>query len=223
MRRAFPPLVLLAAAACAHAPRPGVAGPADALRCEDAARFLAAHPPDPPPLDGVRLLATAPLSYAATGVAYGAEATAVVGAGVAAGAVVCSPLLALEVALHGSGDASGECFVYVAAGLASGLWLPGAGSGVWRATRAWRCPDLTRLSREVRAIARCHARRGAPGDLEQARAHLAWLREAPPIRTCLPDGERRAIDRALAELEPAPAGENRDDEQRTGAGTRRSP
>lgn len=207
MRGVLPSLLLAAAAGCAHGPRPGVAGPAEALECEEAEAFFAAHPPAPPPFDGVRRVATAPLSWAATGAAYVVEATGVVGVGVAAGAVVCAPLLVFEAGLHGTGEASAECFVDVTGGVAGALWLPGAGRGVWRATRTWRCPDVTRLSRELRAIARCRARRGAPGDVELARQELAWLREARPVAACLSGGERRAIERELAALAPpgAPA------------------
>jgi len=97
---------------------------------------------------------------------------------------------------------SDECVSAVAGGLVA-KGPPGIGRGVYRATRGWRCPDHVQLSREVRAVAGCHAARNAPGDAELARLHLLQLRDVSDIWECLPRGEQREVDGALEALGPA--------------------
>ncbi len=187
-------VALVLVSACAHAPRREVTSSAAALRCEDASFFLA-HQPPPSAGDQARRAAMAPLSYVATGTGAVGAAAVLTAGGVAVGAIVCSPFIALDAALGGHGDMGGQCVGDVASPLIA-IGTVGAGRVIYRATRTWRCLDRSRESRETRAVARCHAKRRWPGDLDVARALLVGLQ----VHGCVPDGERRAIEAALSEM-----------------------
>jgi hypothetical protein len=187
------------ASACAHAPRREVLHETEALRCEEAAQVLADRPVDV--VDAARRVVTIPLSYAATGLGYAGEIAVVFGGGVAAGVAICSPVIALESASGGTGEASAQCFL----GITSGIWAsarPGVGRGIFRATRVWRCPDLTQASRELRSVARCHVQRGWPDDAAKARALLGSMAGSRRFQECLPAEEREGIAAELAALGP---------------------
>jgi hypothetical protein len=195
------------AAGCAHTPRPEVARATGDLRCEDAARLVAARARTRP-LDELRRSATLPLSLVASGAGWVTDGVVIVSAGVAMGGLVCTPIFALEVAARSNGEASAECFVRTSAVFMDATPSPGVGPGVYRATRSWRCPDFVQLSREVRAVAACYEARGAPGDRELALQHLLQLRGVPEIWKCLPGSERHGVDGAAARLAaPRPGGE----------------
>src|SRR5689334_18009586 len=96
-RRALAGVALSAlAAGCAHAPRPEIAGPAAALRCEDAHHRLYAASRTFPAADLARRAVTAPLSVATTGLAYAGNVGGVAAAGFFAGGLVCFPFLAID-------------------------------------------------------------------------------------------------------------------------------
>jgi hypothetical protein len=194
------------AAGCAHAPRPGVARDTGALRCEDAARTVAARSRTRA-LDDLRRSATVPLSLAVSGAGWVTDGVVVATAGVAVGGLVCAPILALEAAAKSDGSAAARCFVEIGGAVVGGMPAPGLGRGVYRATRGWRCPDFVQLAREVGAVSACHEARGAPGDREVALLHLEQLRGDREIWECLPGAERLALDGARARLlgPPAPA------------------
>ncbi|HEX9401978.1 MAG TPA: hypothetical protein VF912_17850 [Anaeromyxobacter sp.] len=202
IRRIVPFFALALAAGCAHAPRREIAAPAAALRCEEAGVLLARRARTQP-LDELRLVLTAPLAYAAAGAGWITDGALVVTVAGGGGLLVCAPLAMLEGATHGDGELTGSCFASVA-GAVLGAGPPGVGRGVYRATRRWRCPDHVQLAREVRAVASCHATRGAPGDTEAARVQLVQLRSDRGIWECLPAEERREVEDALAALGAPP-------------------
>jgi hypothetical protein len=190
-------LGLVLAPACAHGPRREVSDSAAALRCEEASSLLE-HQPRPSTADQARRAVTAPLSYLATGAGAVGAAAVLVPSGVIVGALICSPVIALDAALKGDGELSGECVGGIAGPLVA-AGAVGAGEAIYRSTRTWRCVDRSRESRETRAVARCYAERRWLGDLDVARTLLVRLRE-PRIYGCLPGAERRAIDTALSEM-----------------------
>ncbi|HEX9309096.1 MAG TPA: hypothetical protein VF894_16500 [Anaeromyxobacter sp.] len=201
--RLIAPFVALAlAVGCAHAPRREVAFPAAALRCEEAADLVARRARTQP-LDELRLVLTAPFAYAAAGAGWITDGALVVTVAGGGGLLVCAPIMALEGAAHGSGEASAQCFANVA-GAVLEAGPPGVGRGVYRATRSWRCPDHVQLAREVRAVASCHSSRNAPGDAELARLELLQLRSDRGIWECLPPEERREVQDALEALGERP-------------------
>ena len=146
---------------------------------------------------------TAPFAYAAAGAGWITDGALVVTVAGGGGLLVCAPIMALEGAAHGSGEASAQCFANVA-GAVLEAGPPGVGRGVYRATRSWRCPDHVQLAREVRAVASCHSSRNAPGDAELARLELLQLRSDRGIWECLPPEERREVQDALEALGERP-------------------
>jgi hypothetical protein len=195
------------AAGCSHAPRPQVARATGQLRCEDAARVVAARTRTRP-LDDLRRSATLPLSLVASGAGWVTDGAIVVTVGTVGSGLVCAPLFLLEAAAKGDGSATGGCVAGVSGAVFEAMPSPGLGRTVFRATRSWRCPDFVQLSREVRAVAACYASRAAPGDHELAFQHLEQLRADREIWGCLPGGERGAVDLARARLlAPPPAAE----------------
>ncbi len=185
IRRIVPFFALALAAGCAHAPRREIAAPAAALRCEEAGVLLARRARTQP-LDELRLVLTAPLAYAAAGAGWITDGALVVTVAGGGGLLVCAPLAMLEGATHGDGELTGSCFASVAGAVL------GAG------------PPGVELAREVRAVASCHATRGAPGDTEAARVQLVQLRSDRGIWECLPAEERREVEDALAALGAPP-------------------
>jgi hypothetical protein len=189
---------------CAHAPRTEVARATADLRCEDAARRVAARARTRA-LDDLRRSGTVPLSLLASAAGWLADGVIVGSATAAVGGLVCSPLFALEVAAKSDGSASARCFVEVGGRFLEGAEGPGIGKGVYRATHSWRCPDFVQLAREVGAVAACYGTRDAPGDREIALETVALLRGDREIWDCLPSAERVAIEDArLRLLDPAP-------------------
>lgn len=191
--------VTVLAGGCAHAPRAEVARATADLRCEDAARRVAARARTRT-LDDLRRSATVPLSLAMTGAGWVTDGVIVGSATVAVGGLVCAPIFALEAAAKGDGSASARCFVEVGGRFLGEAPAPGIGRGLYRATARWRCPDFVQLAREVTAVTRCYAARGAPGDREAALETvepLFWDRE---IWACLPEAERAAVQEARARL-----------------------
>jgi hypothetical protein len=200
--------LLLLAAGCAHAPPPEFSQRIRQGRCEDAASFLRANPRGPPGRSRVRQAVTLPLSWILTGVGYTAEATVVVGGGIVLSGVLCTPILALEAAVQGDGDATAECVVMALGAIFDDAELPGVGRGIRKATHKWRCADLSPVSEDLRAIAECYAWRGGDGDLERARAQLEVLRSSKDLLRCVSEAERAAVDRTerwIGERLAAPA------------------
>jgi hypothetical protein len=198
-------------AGCASGVRPELAEPIDAGRCEDAAQFLEQHRRGPTGASRVRQVLTGPLSYVLTGLGYTTEVVLVVGGGLVLSGVVCSPVIAIEVAAEGNGQGSVECVTRVAGALLDDHELPGLGRIIYESTESWRCTDLTPLSQELRALAACHARRGGSADLDKARQQLVMLKESRPIYECVAERERWAIDQALESLPDAVAAAESDD------------
>lgn len=198
-RRAAALAALLGGAACAHAPRPAVARPAEALRCEEALAVVRDHPAPPPRADALRQVVTTPASWLLVGAGYTADVAAISVGTVAVGAMVCLPIFALDGALGGGGDLSAGCVEAVARGVVEEVPLPGLGRGAASVTGHWRCPDRSRRAAEARAVAACLAARAGPGDRDLARRLLAPLAEERTAR-CLPRSERARVERALRRL-----------------------
>ena len=190
----------MTSAACAHAPPMEFSERVRAARCEDAASFLRANPRGPPVESRMKQAVALPLSWALTGAAYTVEAVVVVGGGVVGAVVICSPILAIEVAAKGNGNASGECLATMGDAIFSDMTLPGAGRWVRKSTGGWRCADTTPISEDLRAIAECYAWRGGPGDLERARQQLSTLLAAKDVLRCASKEERRKVDALVAWL-----------------------
>lgn len=193
------------ATACAHAPRPEVARASSDLRCEDAAGAVARRARTHL-VDELRRSATTPLSIVLSGAGFVTDGAVVVSSSVVLGGALCAPIGLIEAAGKGDGSATGHCFVEMTSAVIEAMPAPGIGRGVYRATRSWRCPDFVQLSREVRAVSACYARRDDPGDRHLAVLHLEQLRGDREILECLPPGERRAVEEARARIfAPAPA------------------
>jgi hypothetical protein len=200
MRLALLGLLAATATACAHAPAPEFSRRIRQARCEDAVSFLRAHPRGPPVESRLKQVVTVPLSYVLTGVGYTAEIAVVVGGGIVLSGVVCTPVLALEGAARGSGEASADCFASMLGTVFADASLPGVGRGIHAATRGWRCADMSPVSEDLRAIARCYAERGGDGDLERARQQLDVLVRSTDLLRCVSDEERGALDEELASV-----------------------
>jgi hypothetical protein len=194
-------LGLLAASGCAHAPAPEFSQQLRQGRCEDAASFLRGNQRGPPLESRVKQAFTIPFSYVLTGVAYTAEIAIVVGGGIVLSGVICSPVLMIEGAAGGSGNASSECMSSVAGAVFADASLPGVGRGIHAATRDWRCADMSPISEDLRAIAQCYAWRGGEGDLERARQQLDVLNRSEDLMRCVSAREREAVARAIASVE----------------------
>lgn len=194
-------LLLGTTAACAHAPAPELSRHLRDERCEDAAAFLRGHRRGPPLESRVKQVAALPLSYVLSGVGYTTEAVIVYGGGLVGAVLLCSPVLLVEGAARGSGEASAECVGTMAGAILKDAKLPGLGRNIHEATESWRCADTTPISEDLRAIAECYASRGGEGDLERARRQLDVLVGSREVLRCASREERRRVEQLGAWLD----------------------
>jgi len=186
--------------ACAHQVDPKLAQFVDTGQCENGSQYLFQKGDRPPVRSRVSQVILLPLSYVAIGLGYTTNVVLVLAGGVVVGAVVCSPLIALDVASSGDGRMSGECVSEVAGAVISEESLTALGDAIYDGTKKWRCADLTPLSREIRAVARCYTNRRSPGDLDKARQQLGVLGQNR-FASCVSDEERQAVGDALREIQ----------------------
>ena len=124
-------------------------------------------------------LAGTTASYAATGSVAVTETLVYAGGGIVVGALICSPIIAIEAAADGNGEASIECvarvgsYAMVAIAEESDYSLT---QGVWRATESMRLESYDSLAAYLLDSVECRIERNGPGDREQARQQLKAFR-----------------------------------------------
>jgi hypothetical protein len=79
-------------------------------------------------------------SYALTGAGYAGDAVIFLAGGVGMSIVLCSPVILLEGALEGSGEASGRCIGHMSTEVIKNF-PESIGEKVYKKTREWRCPN----------------------------------------------------------------------------------
>jgi hypothetical protein len=120
-------------------------------------------------------------SGAITGAVMVTETLIYAAPGIAVGAILCSPVIALEVAAHSSGRASGDCIVrFVGASAAhfGNTREASVSRDVWEMTKPWRMASYDELSQMLRSVAQCYAVRATPEDLSTAEKQLRSIHES---------------------------------------------
>lgn len=162
-------------------------------RCEEAVKHLPAEGRSV--LDETQTAAGTMASYTLTGLAYGADVTVFLVGGVAVSAVICSPIIALEISGKSSGNISVECFGKAISSplVKKAFSNDSMGKKVYRNTEKWRCPDLTEFSQNLRSIASCYENKNDQVNLEKALVQLDLLKEKNFQDNCIDESEKSMI------------------------------
>lgn len=118
-------------------------------------------------------------SYAVAGSIAITETLLYTTGGIAIGALVCSPIIAIEAASESNGHASIECVVRIGSYATIALAEDSEYSltqGVWRATEGMRLESYDNLAAYLLDSVECRLERDAPGDRDQAARQLQSLR-----------------------------------------------
>jgi hypothetical protein len=124
-------------------------------------------------------LAGTTASYAAAGTLAITETLLYTTGGIALGALVCSPIIAIEAASDTGGSASVECVVRIGSYAMIALAQESEYSmtqGVWRATEGLRLESYDDLAAFLLDSAECRIERNGPGDRDLAGRQLRALR-----------------------------------------------
>ena len=136
-------------------------------------------------------------SYLVTGVGHSTDLVLTLSGGIAIAALLCSPVLALEIATEGDGRASGECMGRMAIEVSMKDKMTTLGEKSYSATRSWRCPNLDHVSVGLRKVASCYEKEGDP---LKAMAQLKAIREEQIFIECLSAVEFKTVADELERL-----------------------
>lgn len=137
-------------------------------------------------------------SYAVAGGSYVVEVLWDIVGGTVMAVALCGPTAIAVAASTRNGD--NMSLVKCLPGDITTLGAPPLGRRSYQATRSWRCPDLTVMSRSMRQVSACYQKRGSANDLQSAQRHLRSLRMSDEFYSCLPEEEKVAVDRELQQV-----------------------
>lgn len=120
------------------------------------------------------------LSYIVTGASYTSEFIIGIGAGLGLGVIVCSPLMAAEVAMQSSFNASAQCVGQIGGHIYQ-ILPKGIGEATYKATEGLRCPEVDHISLAMRKVATCYH---SQNQSQKAKEQLAILREDYILKKC---------------------------------------
>jgi hypothetical protein len=133
-----------------------------------------------------------PASVMLTAAGYTTDIAMVTVGSVAAAGIICSPFLALEVALQGSGEGTGRCIAEIAVHAADAMPAV-VGKTLYEKSRRWRCADMSPASRRHRRLAGCWAKRRDQASLVRAYKHVNRLTQQE-IGGCISETERQKVE-----------------------------
>ncbi|MBI2522683.1 MAG: hypothetical protein HYV97_19840 [Bdellovibrio sp.] len=121
-------------------------------------------------------------SYLLSGVGYSTDIILTFAGGVAVGAILCSPAIAIDMATKGDGSLSGECLRAMMQGMDIREPITAFGEKSYKSTRGWRCPKIDYFSEGLRHVSRCYKEQG---EYDKAIMQLKFIREQPFFVECL--------------------------------------
>lgn len=193
---------LIISASCAAGMKDKVVRNASEGRCDEAIAVFQKNAIQEKVWQKAKQIGGATASRAATGVVMVTETTLYTAPGIAVGVIVCSPIIALEVATRSRGDVSGQCVgVFGKASVAAFAdkkeeWIS---SRIWKKTEPWRLESYDELSIMLRGVAQCYADRPTPDDLLTAERQLLSIRES--MWDKLSDEEKKQVDLLLNDVQ----------------------
>lgn len=185
-------LSIALATACAHAPKPEFDVALSEGHCEEALQHLNADEKTKFIGRTQRAMGTT-LSYAVTGVGYGADVVLTVAGGMVVMIGMCAPAIVAKGPLR---NEKGETISSINACLPtkwSSITFPHAGRAIYRSTENWRCPDLTAMARGIRRVALCHETKGGRDGLTKASQTIHSLTANNDFMECIAETERDAV------------------------------
>lgn len=187
------PIIVCLFSSCASNPQKYFTHNLNEGRCEEAIKHLPAEGRSV--LDETQTAAGTMASYTLTGLAYGVDVTVFLVGGIAVGAIICSPIIALEISANSSGNMSVECFGKAVSAPLVKKVFPNElmGKKVYRDTEKWRCPDLTEFSQNLRSVASCYENKNDQVNLEKALVQLDLLKENKFQNNCINENEKNMI------------------------------
>jgi len=193
--------LLLLMISCAARVKDQVIRNAGAGQCEQAIAVFEKNATKEIVWQKTRQIGGATVSGAATGVVAATETAIYILPGVAVGLVICSPVIALEVAARSHGHASARCITVM--GITSLAAYAGheenwIANKVWKNTESWRLESYDDLSRMLRSIARCYADRNTPESLQTAEKQAQSIRQS--LWESLSADEKKQVDLLLSHI-----------------------
>jgi len=193
--------LLLMMSACAARVKDQVIRDAGEGRCEQAIAVFEKNATKEMAWQKTKQIGGATASGAVTGVVAVTETAIYILPGVAVGLIVCSPVIAVEVAAKGHGHASARCMTVM--GISSLAAFTGneenwIANRIWKSTESWRLESYDDLSRMLRNIALCYAHRNTPEALQTAQKQLQSARES--LWDSISADEKKQVDLLLSHI-----------------------
>lgn len=140
-------------------------------------------------------------SLVVSGMTYSTDLIISLTGGVFIGATICSPLLAVDVALlkggnHGNNLPGVQCVSDTAPEISKKMYS-NWGRDTYRATRKWRCPELDYLSEGLRDVSKCYK---DSNELNMAKEQLLAIKKSTIFSHCLSKKEKQNIESELDQL-----------------------
>ena len=176
-------------------------------KCEKAEQTLADYQLSSQALQKTKSVTGTAASAALMGVTVVTESLLYLTGGLTVGAIICSPIIAIEVAANSKGEASVECVLRIGTYVTAAMVAEGEYSvarHVWQGTSKWRVESYDEISGMLSSIAQCRMERGESGDLAIAEKQLAALHGGLWPRLSKEEQARiEALDRKLAMIKRA--------------------
>lgn len=183
---------------CAHKPK-SYQESLKAGKCETSLEQLAAENKDIHLVGQVKQVAGTTVSYTATGLAYVGDVVLTVVGGAVIFAALCGPMLAVSVTAAAAGSHNGSPLTCLPGDL-SKISVPKMGSSTYKATKEWRCPDLSHVSHGMRQVSGCFADRKDLTNLQKAKSNLESLYNSASFRECISAEELKLLEGQLLDV-----------------------
>lgn len=128
-------------------------------------------------------------SYIATGLGYTADVALIATKGVIVGLVLCSPVIALDVAVGNRGSGTSACLSTSSVIFSGNSEYP-LGNSTHNATKSWRCPSIDHIVKAARKSISCLADKGKK---EEAKLQLSTLKSDSLIEKCASQSEKEKL------------------------------
>lgn len=138
-------------------------------------------------------------SFMITGLGYSTDVLLSFSGGIVGGVVICSPLIALDIAASkngGSGHtASGQCVGDIGGEIIKAT-NPNLGPLASEKTRGWRCPEMDPIAESLFVVSSCYKENG---EMDLARKQLLRMKESKQFYACLSEEMKERIEKTLAQ------------------------
>lgn len=135
-------------------------------------------------------------SYLLSGMGYAGEVILYTAGTLVVGIAICSPIIVIEGASKSNGNISSECIGKVSGEVGISVdSKQSLGNEIFRETEPWRCDDVDHITKGLRKVTECMAKKG---NIEGAKSQLQALLKDNTVRKCVSRPERKIIKDLIA-------------------------